>query len=178
MCRSQIPLAPNYANHKYHWQQMMQITNTRFHTLLSSVFRIIINNGHFHGSDRNSCTEDFPKKYLSHGVKRGWSICFLLSTLLSCCCSFERHRVSSRPWVVNQAWKLPKEGSVIDSDFGWKTSFNPESWQKEDWKKMDRDDKTVKEKSKFIVHVILKKALELIGVIHVMACYNLNQILK
>ena len=43
---------------------------------------------------------------------------------------------------------------------------------------MDRDDKTVKEKSKFIVHVILKKALEQIGVIHVMSFHKLNQILR
>ena len=42
--------------------------------------------------------------------------------------------------------------------------------------KMDTDDKTVKEKSKYIVHLILKNALEQIGVIHVITCHKLYKI--
>ena len=67
---------------------------------------------------------------------------------------------SSRLWAVNEASKL-FQTSVGDFSAGRHLPVE----------KMDTD-KTVKEKSKFIVRVILKNALEQIGVIHVMTKYS------
>ena len=104
--------------------------------------------------------------YLSRGAKRGWSICFVPSTLL-CCCFPSLHwrgTMAARLFqTVGCKWGLETFPNISRRLLGWTTSSSVE--------KMDTS-KTVKEKSKFIVRVILKNALEQIGVIHVMTKYS------
>ena len=82
---------------------------------------------------------------------------------------------SSRLWAVNEASKLFQ--TSVGDFLASKPDSEPSPFSDRERRVEKMDDKTVKEKSKFIVHVILKNALEQIGVIHVMTCHKLKIIL-